>query len=119
MGLVGRYIDSRNDEAKDRIITGQLWGVDFCDDNGHRCLCGHAEDWDENHSRTDYSARPQRHFSWRSHYQIKDDVFNVVPRLFKRFGQDRIVAMFKTRAAKDNTIPINQSKPEYENQNNL
>jgi len=104
MGLVGRYIDLANDEAKDRVIEGQLWGDSFCDDDGHRCLCGHAENWDEEGSRpTNRVIRPERNYSWRG-YTIADDVFNVVPRLFNRFGQDRMVALFKARAARNNNM---------------
>ena len=108
MGLAGQYIDSRDDEAKDRIIEGQLWGDGFCD-NGHRCLCGHAEDWLEEGFSRNTSDRPERNYSWRS-WRSSDDVFNIAPRLFRRFGQDRIVALFKARAAKNNSFQIPKSK---------
>lgn len=46
MGLLGRYLDSLPDEARDRIIEAQNWGIGtLVDAEGNRCVLGHAEDW--------------------------------------------------------------------------
>jgi hypothetical protein len=46
MGLLGRYLDSLPDQARDRIIEAQDWGMGtLVDARGNRCLLGHAEDW--------------------------------------------------------------------------
>jgi hypothetical protein len=47
MGLLGRYIDSLPEPAKDRVIEAQHWCVaEVLGPAGTaRCLVGHAEDW--------------------------------------------------------------------------
>jgi hypothetical protein len=47
MGVLGRYIDSLSDAARDRVIEAQIWCAgDVLASRGEgRCLLGHAEDW--------------------------------------------------------------------------
>jgi hypothetical protein len=46
VGIMGSYLDSLPDRARDRLIEAQDWCVaDVLGRNGARCLVGHAEDW--------------------------------------------------------------------------
>lgn len=46
MGIMGRYIDSLPEHARDRLIEAQQWCVaSVVGPGGARCLVGHAEDW--------------------------------------------------------------------------
>lgn len=46
MGMLGEYIDSLPDAARDRLIEAQEWCLgDVAGAAGGRCLIGHAEDW--------------------------------------------------------------------------
>lgn len=44
MGRLGRWIDGLTDEAKDRIVRGQNWGLAYLNLRGRKCLLGHAAD---------------------------------------------------------------------------
>ena len=92
MGQVGRYIDSRPVEGKDRIIEAREWSEDgWVDSTSCKCLVGHAENMVAD--GVDMSAE-----GW--HAGIK------VALMFERFGVPRISRLFKLRAAKNNVVEI-------------
>jgi hypothetical protein len=46
VGIMGHYIDSLPERARDRVIEAQQWCVaSVVGPGGARCLVGHAEDW--------------------------------------------------------------------------
>ena len=94
MGQVGRYIDSRPDEGKDRIIEAREWSEEFwvnLRNRDCRCLVGHAEDMQRNSDELQHSTRL---LGYR------------VAAMFSRFGIPRISRIFKLRAAKNNVVAI-------------
>jgi len=102
MGMLGRYIDALPDQARDRIIEAQRWGMGaLVDAHGNRCLIGHAEDWRYAGSLFRNSAGDASLQRWRvenlgstSHLEIGKR-FDM---LCHRFGQLRAVRLAKMRA---------------------
>jgi len=102
MGMLGRYIDALPDEARDRIIEAQHWGMGtLVDAHGNRCLIGHAEDWRYAGSLLRNRAGDAALQRWRvedlgptSHLEIGKR-FDM---LCHRFGQPRAVRLAKMRA---------------------
>ena len=105
MGQAGRYIDNLIETQSDRVIEAKLWGEDFVrvdeDGNCYKCLVGHAENWGNGLKEMDNS----HHNPYRV-IDVTRAVYNKVPTLFKRFGMDRMVRLFKLRAAKNNVVSI-------------
>ena len=99
--MVGLYIDRLSDEQRDRIIEAKEWTWQFVEvgNPSCRCLVGHAEDYEI--FTCDDGYRGSRS---RDPIRFTSDAFQRVPRLFNRFGQDRIVALCKARAAKGNRL---------------
>jgi hypothetical protein len=106
MGMIGRYLDSLPDRARDRVIEAQDWGMGtLVDADGKRCLLGHAERWV-------YAGSLFRNFSsdpeiqrWRvsrfgpsAHLEIG----RRFDTLAHRYGLDRVVRMVKLRAGRAN-----------------
>lgn len=92
MGQVGRYIDSRSDEAKDRIIQAPNWAATtWVLSPECKCLVGYAED-----------------MTYNEDYVSSDGFFAGirVVSMFTRFGVPRMSRLFKLRAAKNNLIEI-------------
>ena len=92
MGQVGRYIDSRPDEGKDRVIEAREWAIDaWVRSVDCKCLVGYAEDM----TRSEMSISTE---GW--------DAGIRAATLFNRFGVSRMSRLFKLRAAKDNVVSI-------------
>ena len=109
--MVGLYIDALSDEQRDRVIEAKGWTWDFTDqeDPSCRCLVGHAEDY---RWRNGFSCEVATDPATSVH---KDEtnyggtpIYNIVPRLFRRFGKDRIVAACKARAARGNAPTVTE-----------
>ena len=111
MGIVGKYLDALSDEQRDRVIEAKSWTSCWVDDKDGdcRCLVGHAEDmgWvDEQQVQRDpvegtrlvVTGLLPRHLHPVAYVGFK------VPRMFARFGKDRIVRACKARAAKGNRV---------------
>lgn len=107
MGLIGRYIDSLPDYARDRIIEAQDWGLGaLVDADGKRCILGHAEDWIyegsifRNRARdADLQTNRNQSFGPSSHL----DIGSRFDRLCHTRGMERIIHMVKMRAAKSHS----------------
>jgi hypothetical protein len=106
MGLIGRYLDSLPDRARDRVIEGQEWGMGtLVDAEGKRCLLGHAEDWTYAGSLfRNFSADPEMQ-RWRvgrfgpsAHLEIG----RRFDTLAHRHGLAYVVRMLKLRAGRQN-----------------
>ena len=122
MGQVARYIDTFNDSERDRVIEAQDWGYEWLESAGDmggnpecKCLVGHRMDLVFNHDSQGIVARaPGIEFDlcglngMSEHYIIG----MRVPRMFDRFGQDRMVALFKARAAKGHS-PMAATEANY------
>ncbi len=111
---MGQYIDSLNDEQRDRIVEGMDWEGDngvFVGIDGCRCLVGHAEDWW--HKGTHQIPR-DRTESFRTHRGRA--VWNQYPRALRRFGLGRVVRAIKLRAGASIVLQENPRKlaPEAE-----
>jgi hypothetical protein len=104
MGVLGRYIDSLPDAARDRIIEAQDWSMgSLVDPTGSRCLLGHAEDWISDGSLFRNRARDKalqllRHatFGPSSHLEIG----SRFDRLCHRLGTEHMVRIIKLRAGR-------------------
>ena len=101
MGIVGRYIDALSDKQRDRVIEAQGWCWQFSNLAGCHCLVGHAEAY-VGHAATDSAHDEAGELLRISYDQNGWLVYDKVPELFDRFGQDRIVRLCKARAAKGN-----------------
>jgi hypothetical protein len=110
MGLLGRYIDSLPDAARDRIIEAQDWGMgSLVDSTGSRCLLGHAEDWISDGSLFRNRARDKalqvlRHatFGPSSHLEIG----SRFDRLCHQHGTETMVRLIKVRAGRPHAAPL-------------
>ena len=106
MGILGRYLDVLSDEQRDRVIEAKDWDLSFVsdDDPSCRCLVGHAEDFiiEDNIPLALDSA--QNGHERRCMTSTGVFVFNQFPRLWHRFGKDRIIRLCKQRAAKGNGV---------------
>lgn len=124
---MGRYIDSLNDEQRDRLIRGEFndgtsWGHMA---KGCGCLVGNAEgmveldfDSDEYLRVSDIAYRELNKSFQKARDMHKEavDVFDVpwcvavasvrYPQAVKRFGQERVVRAVKMRAAKNYTMQL-------------
>lgn len=115
MGIIGRYLDSLDDEARDRVIQAQEWcRYDVGHPGGPRCLYGHAhggDNWtavDEAVNRADI-RRVVRKFD-RLHSSaspFRTDSLREEVRASMLSGDHPLIRRVKLRAAN----PKNQARP--------
>ena len=113
--MVGLYIDALSDEQRDRIVEAKGWTWDFTDqeDPSCRCLVGHAEDYRlRNGFSCEVATDPATSVHKDETNYAGTPIYNIVPRLFRRFGKDRIVAACKARAAKGNAPTVTEIRAE-------
>lgn len=109
MGLLGRYLDSLPDEARDRIIEAQDWGIGaLVDAEGNRCVLGHAEDWIYAGSLLRNHAGAPELQRWRTQQFGPSSHLEIGRRfdtLCHRDGVERMVRRVKARAGRATTPP--------------
>ena len=109
--MVGLYIDARSDEQRDRGLEGNGWTWGFTDQEypSVRGLVGHAEDYRlRNGFSCEVATDPATSVHKDETNYAGTPIYNIVPRLFRRFGKDRIVAACKARAAKGNAPTVTE-----------
>lgn len=104
MGYVRRYLEACTDEMLDRVLTAQEWcSLGFVNDDGARCLLGHAEDWrlpgavDDDPGPVD-PIPGDCHLDERV-FDLHEGAFLAFDRLARRFGLPSAVVLVKGRAA--------------------
>lgn len=121
MGAMGRYIDSLDDEKRDRLIKAQQWVAWVRRDGmGGGCLVGHAEDDAANRFHKTFkdgsivspeTATPliaaARKMNYTAFKMMRRKLpwasFNLAT---ERFGIERVVRAIKQRAARRNNAAV-------------
>lgn len=108
MGLLGRYVDSLTEEAKDRVIRAQDWDVEQIGGGCRWTLLDHAEGcgWKGRWAEAPAQRLHLRflrilRFGPRSRWRIQ----RRAVWLARRCGSARAVRLLKTRAAKQ-ALPL-------------
>lgn len=98
MGYIVRYLRACSDDALDRVLTAQDWRAMRCNEDGRRCLVGHAEDVEPEPRAVSVYDRVVARMGVDGWDKVREAPF-VFDRLARRFGLPRAVQLVKQRAA--------------------